>query len=237
MRPSTVHSPGWAQRAADRARDASSAPSPAPSGQRRRAAQVLGRAAQRLLRRDARQDHAELLAAPAPDGVVRPDRPAQPARDVDQHRVAGRVAVRVVDRLEAVEVEQHHARGSSLAGRPAELGVQRVDQVPPVREAGHRVGARLALHLGAVLDIAGHVAADVEHQVVLGVVRPGPREPARAAVLRDAAERDGRRAVGREVGVDLRVVVHRVVRMHEQRPLAADHLVRLVAEQRAGPPG
>ena len=44
---------------------------------------------------------------------------AQPARDLAQRLVARRVPVRVVDRLEAVEVEHQRARPSATARRPA----------------------------------------------------------------------------------------------------------------------
>jgi len=56
-----------------------------------------------------RQQQDELLAA-VPEREVHPaDLLAYPPGEFDQHRVAGRMPVRVVDLLEAVEVHDDHA--------------------------------------------------------------------------------------------------------------------------------
>ena len=89
-----------------------------------------GRRDQRLLNpRDGRVDrrrvgavveqHAELIAADAPDDVARPHGVLQAVRDDAQHRIAGQVAQRVVDLLEIVEVEEQHRAGA--VGRVARL--------------------------------------------------------------------------------------------------------------------
>ena len=58
--------------------------------------------------RDLLQQHHELVAAQARDGVLGAHRGAQALGDRAQHRVAGEVAERIVDRLEAVEVDEEH---------------------------------------------------------------------------------------------------------------------------------
>ena len=58
---------------------------------------------------DAGQQHRELVAAEAGHRVTGAQHPAQPDRDLHQHRVAGGVPERVVHLLEAVEVDQQHA--------------------------------------------------------------------------------------------------------------------------------
>ena len=68
---------------------------------------------------DAPQDRGELVAAEPRDHVGRAQAGAQRVAEARDHRVAGRVAERVVDRLEAVDVEQQQdaAAGSATTGR------------------------------------------------------------------------------------------------------------------------
>src|SRR5262249_25683877 len=54
-----------------------------------------------------RQNGQELLATDAPGQIARPERRAQEIAERDQHLVAARVAVRVVDLLEVIDVERH----------------------------------------------------------------------------------------------------------------------------------
>jgi hypothetical protein len=51
------------------------------------------------------QQHDELVAAEAADGIAGADIGRQAARGIDQQQVAGGMAPLVVDRLEAVQVE------------------------------------------------------------------------------------------------------------------------------------
>ena len=64
---------------------------------------------------DVLEQHRELVAAEARGGVGAADALVEPARDLDQHLVAGRVAEAVVDRLEVVEVEEDHGEPALLA--------------------------------------------------------------------------------------------------------------------------
>ncbi len=83
---------------------------------------------------DSRQHHAELLAAVAPGDVVHAQRFAQDRGHRAQRVVADLVAVRVVHRLEVIDVEHQH-RGR-MADTPAalELGLHRPLPVHAVHE-------------------------------------------------------------------------------------------------------
>ena len=63
-------------------------------------------------------DDRELVAAEPRDQLVAAGHRAKPLRDLDQQFVAGRVAVKVVDRLEAVEVDAEHRHRLVAARRP-----------------------------------------------------------------------------------------------------------------------
>ena len=78
---------------------------------------------------DVVEQERELVAAEPRDGVAGAQDGLQPPRDGDQQRVADVVAERVVDELEAVEVQEEHggerpvrARGAGRAGSPGRGG-------------------------------------------------------------------------------------------------------------------
>ena len=91
---------------------------------------------------DMRREHHELLPAPAEDEVAGAQRAAQPVVHVDEQPVAGGVAVGVVDRLEAVEVEEAERRRPPAAPDPRLLGGQRLGERVAVRRARQRVDPR-----------------------------------------------------------------------------------------------
>ena len=93
------------------------------------------------------QDH-ELLAAVSADPVGRAEVPPEARRDALEDRVAGLVAVGVVDRLEVVDVGERDRQGSPVADRPFDLGEEGADDRGPVRDAGQAVGGRLGVGLG-----------------------------------------------------------------------------------------
>ena len=62
----------------------------------------------RILRRNAIEDDAEFVAAEPGDRIVGPGEVAKAGRDLTQNFVAGGVAVNVVDRLEAVEIDDEN---------------------------------------------------------------------------------------------------------------------------------
>ena len=121
-----------------------------------RAADIIGDLAG-LLERTADQQHAELIAPEAADGVAVAHRIAQQLGDFAQHAVAGDVPARVVHDLEAVEVEitQHvlpiaaMAPVDRLLGPPFELAA--------VDHAGERIVRRLIGHLASQAPQLRHV--------------------------------------------------------------------------------
>jgi hypothetical protein len=75
----------------------------------------------------------ELVAADSGRRVRGAEHAPDPGRDLAQHGVAGRVAVRVVDLLEAVDVEGHHRHEPAIAPGADQRVVQPVEQEQPVR--------------------------------------------------------------------------------------------------------
>ena len=96
--------------------------------------------------RPGQQDH-ELVAAPAADHVGVAHGARQPSGTFLQHEVAELVAERVVDLLEAVQVDEHHAQPGVEAravedrfvGQPFELAT--VDEARSVRRSSPAVRA------------------------------------------------------------------------------------------------
>ena len=75
------------------------------------------------------QDQAEFVAGDAGEGVLGPQEAAEAARQRQQDRVAGREADRVVDRLEAVEVEDDDRRPEArILAREGERRLEPVEE-------------------------------------------------------------------------------------------------------------
>jgi len=85
------------------------------------------------------QDDQELLAAPAADRVLGPERPVEDLRGVDEHGVTNAVTEPVVDRLEVVEVDDEKREGQIVAARGAERIVQVLLDRAAVAQAGERI--------------------------------------------------------------------------------------------------
>ena len=95
-------------------------------------------------------EHGELVAAEARDHVLLAHGAHEPGRDAAQQLVADRVAERVVDALEVVEVDEHHGdlvRAARLERLAHALGEQRA-----VGEPGQRIVVGLMGEL--VLQVA-----------------------------------------------------------------------------------
>ena len=90
--------------------------------------------------------HDELVAAQARHGVRGAHDLGQARADLDQQLVAGLVAERVVDRLEAVDVEQQHRDAEAEALGAAEGVLDAVEEQRAVGQAGERVVQRLVAH-------------------------------------------------------------------------------------------
>ena len=92
---------------------------------------------------DGGSEHDELVAADTSDRVHRPEDCSQPCGDAPQHGISGGMALRVVDLLEPVEVDEEHD------GAPASaLGVRQrlthtVDEQRPIGQSGQCVVGRL----------------------------------------------------------------------------------------------
>ena len=97
----------------------------------------------------------ELVAAEPGDGVAGPQGRLQPARDGDQQPVADVVAERVVDELEAVEVQEQHRRagGRAAALRAPDRLRQAVQEQHAVGQPGQRVVQGVVLQ--ALLGLRG----------------------------------------------------------------------------------
>ena len=97
----------------------------------------------RVLPRDVRQQHDELVAAETRDEILAAHTVADLLRRELQQLVAGRVSARVVDVLELIEVDEEQraapfARGAIARSRRLE----RCDQAMPIVEARQRVVTR-----------------------------------------------------------------------------------------------
>ena len=144
----------------------------------------------RLALGDVLEQHGELVAAEARRDVGAADAVVEPARELDEHLVAGGVAERVVDGLEVVEVEEDHRRRARLAPGARDRLADLLGEHRAVRESGHGVVERLVGELGlerlALADVAG-VEQDAADVLVVDEVREQDLELAGVAVA--AAER------------------------------------------------
>ena len=125
-------------------------------------------------------EHRELVAAEPSGEILVADRAGQAVGELGEELVARAVAPRVVDRLEAVEVEVENGR---RPGAALELGVHRFEQVWPVGKAGERVVIRLVAELllelrhlrervlePAVLEQDARMAGEGHEQLDVGLV-------------------------------------------------------------------
>ena len=139
------------------------------------------------------EDQRELVAGEPRQRVLRLEQPPEPARERQQDRVADRDADRVVDLLEAVEVDHHHRRLDlriDLGER--QYGLEPVDEQLAVGQAGEIVVHGVVQQpLLGVLEL-GHVGerADQPHHLAVGTDhRPRlEREPHVVTVRRAQAE-------------------------------------------------
>ena len=155
---------------------------------------------------DVLQQHRELVPAETGHGVDVTNVGHQPPRDLDQHRVTRSVAEPVVDRLEAVEVdeEQGHPHAAPAGAVQGLRGP--VEQDAAVGQVGQGVVPRVVDHLVGQLEAGERLRADhgerVQRVLVGADRRPGavPRrgdDPERVlapAYLRTDLVLPGRRA-------------------------------------------
>ena len=110
---------------------------------------------------DAGQDEHELLAAEPADGVARADDRAQLCGGGRERLVALRVAVRVVDALEVVEVDDGDAERRAGERGGLDLAPQPLLRAAVVEQPGEPVGGRLAAQ---VLALAGGLVRERGHR-------------------------------------------------------------------------
>ena len=101
----------------------------------------------RLVERAAGEQHRELVAADARDGVRVAHALLQERTDLAQQVVAGDVAAGVVDELEPVEIEIADDVADALAARRVERRLEPPLELRAIDEAGQRIVARLIRHL------------------------------------------------------------------------------------------
>ena len=111
-------------------------------------------------RRGVGQHHGELVAAQPGDGGAAADGITQPASGFAQQPVASAMAKRVVDGLEAIEIDEQQRAGLAGARRPRQRVLQCFAKQRAVGKAGQRIEAR---QLGDAIMAAprlGDIAAD-----------------------------------------------------------------------------
>ena len=110
-----------------------------------RGAQLPGDGHRGLRVHHLREEDAELVAAQPRDRVALTEALREPEADLLQQLVAARMAERVVDLLEAVEVHDHHGRGHVVAARRGERLTDAVVEERAVGQVRERVVERLVL--------------------------------------------------------------------------------------------
>ena len=203
----------------------------------------LGERGQHPLRDDRRlarvghvlQQDGELVAADPRDGVAGAQRGVEPARDRLEQPVAGLVAERVVDELEAVEVEEQHggAAVAVAAARAAQRLLEPVEEQRPVREPGERVVERA---VAEPLDGAAVVGGVADRALERVRVEAGLREVVDGAG--GARRRDGGGAA--RVAEDDQLRARVLLQQRADRRLVAelrvdqDGVVRVLADRGQG---
>jgi hypothetical protein len=91
------------------------------------------------------QENGELVAAEPRDSVAGPNSSPEPVSDVDQRQIADVVPPGVVDRLEAIEVEEHHGDLLLTPGRPGQRVLNTIPEQRPVGQIGQRIVQGLLL--------------------------------------------------------------------------------------------
>ena len=120
----------------------------------------------------ARQQHRELVAGEPAEEVGRAQALLHRPRGVHQHAVADGVPERVVQLLEAIEVEQQQGAARVLAAARREVVRERRQEGPPVGQPGQLVDLGQAVQLGLVVAAVGDVAEGEDDRGGPGLGRP-----------------------------------------------------------------
>ena len=145
----------------------------------------------RLALADALQQHGELVAAEARHRVARAHAILVRARDVDEQPIAGGVTERVVELLEAIQVDQQQRTAGVLEPLRAQVAVEQLGETPPVRQARQIV----AVGQPPPLELALAASRDVDERdddaraAVAGVQRRRRHlQPGQATLALDAEQ-------------------------------------------------
>ena len=143
-----------------------------------------------LLGDDVDQEDRELVTALAADDVALADGAGQALRDLAQDVVANRVAERVVDPLEVVEVHEQQGDAARLASLASEGALEVIAQQHAVGEARQGIVQRVVDQLGLQALAVGRVDEEAlrDATAAAGVVRHRERlvaEPHLGAVSRE----------------------------------------------------
>lgn len=102
-------------------------------------ADLFAKRPQLLVVQDPGDDQAEFVAAQAGQVDVLVEQSAQALADLIEQPVAHAMAIDVVDRLEAVQVDQAHGETGPLGARIRQQGIEAGKELPAVGEAGQAV--------------------------------------------------------------------------------------------------
>ncbi len=183
----------------------------------------------------------ELVAAQPGGGVALPDRVLESAGGLDQQLVPRLVPDRVVDGLEAVEIDEQHGRvpqGHAPVGGPAagERVLDALGEQGAVGQVRERVVLGVVLQLGLEPDPFGHVPAVEDEAAVMAV--DGRLDVQPASVTRPETALDARSGLLTRVGGEESPrLVHdaaQVLRMDETGQFRAHQILRRAAVHTGG---
>lgn len=117
------------------------------------------------------QQDDELVTAQACDHVLVTQQRLQPTGRLDQHRIPDRMAQRVVDIFEVIEIEEKHAGDDAVMAKPAHLLLDLLHQVQPVGDPGQGVIVGLMADLLLIFHLCGDILDDPRK------LRPDPDAP------------------------------------------------------------
>ena len=143
---------------------------------RQHAADALRDRLELRARLDVRHDDGKLVASEPPDELLAPQRAAQAPRNFRQHGVAAAMADRVVDRLEAVDVEEEYGRADAEPFGFGDGRIQPFQERDAIGKFGERVGVGQRFDSGlafAALDRARQRLDDGVDVVPIGRVETG----------------------------------------------------------------
>jgi hypothetical protein len=136
-----------------------------------------------------RQHDCELVSAQARDDITRAERPLHSCSGLDQHEIAVLVAMGVVDRLEAVEIDEEEGARFAAARCGRDRVTEEFREQRPVREARERIVERLELRRRRWDRSAARIAPSAQSPTIRLVAAHGCASAMNAAVSPAGANR------------------------------------------------